>query len=398
ARTPESAVGRKKHCVYPAEERDKKMLTVREITARNDYKTFIKFAWQVYQGAPHWVPPLILDTMNMLDKKKNPFFEFGEAAYFMAFRDNKPVGRITAHINRRHNDFHRVKEGFFGFYECLQDDEAAAALLRAAEDWVRAKGMTKIVGPENFCVYDEIGFLADGWEADPPTPVILTTYTPRYYLGQMARAGYQKEIDWYAFKVTQEKIVVKDVFLKLKERLMKRRGFTFRTINLKKLDEELVRIKSIFNEGWADNWGHFPLSDKQFAHIADALKVIADPRVCFMVEDGARPVACSVSLPDINPAVQKMNGRFFPFGIFHFLGAAKKAKALRTFMMGVDKAYRHLGIDVAMVTETYVRGTAVGYQWSECSLIVETNTSMIEPLIKWGGDRYKTYRLFSKKL
>jgi len=373
------------------------MVTVKEISTKKDIKKFIKFAWQVYKNDPNWVPPIILDTMNMLDKQKSPFFEFGEAAYFMAYRDGKPLGRITAHINHRHNETKQCKDGFFGFYECLNDDEAAQALLKAAEDWLRGKGMTKIIGQENFTIYDEIGFLCKGWDANPSTPVIMLTYTPKYYIQQLEKAGYQKEIDWLAFLVTKD-FPIKNTLRKIKERLIKRRGLTFRTINLKKLDQEIEKIKKIFNTAWEENWGHYPYSDKQFKHIAAALKLIVDPRICFLVEDSGKPVACSISLPDINPAIKKMNGRFFPFGIFHFLRAKKQATGIRTFMMGVIKEYRNIGIDIALVVDTFLKGIKAGYNWSECSLIVENNKKMIEPIRKWGGYPYKVYRLFSKQL
>ncbi|NTV52608.1 MAG: hypothetical protein HGA76_06310, partial [Candidatus Firestonebacteria bacterium] len=327
------------------------MLNVQEISSRAELKKFIAFAWEVYRNDPNWVPPLIGDTLNLLDKKKSPFFEFGEAAYFMAYRDAQPVGRITAHINRRHNETHGVREGFFGFYECLKDPEAARALLAAAENWVKARGMQKIIGQENFTIYDELGFMIKGWDAVPATPVIMETYTPKYYPEQLEQCGYQKEIDWIAFLVKAD-FPVKESLFKIKERLLKRSGLTLRHINLKKLKEEIEKVKAIFNEAWKENWGHYPFSDRQFEHIAGALKILVDERVCFMVEKDGTPIACSISLPDLNPAVKKMNGHLFPFGIFHLLAGKKKAVGMRTFMMGVIKEYRHLGIDVVMVLET----------------------------------------------
>jgi GNAT superfamily N-acetyltransferase len=373
------------------------MLAIREIHSKAELKKFIAFAWDVYRDDPNWVPPLIGDTLSLLDKKKSPFFEFGEAGYFMAFRDNKPVGRITAHINHRHNDAHQVKEGFFGFYECLPDAEAAQALFKAAEDWVKTRGMHKIIGQENFTIYDELGFMIKGWDATPSTPVIMETYTPKYYLEQLSQAGYEKEIDWIAFLVKSD-FKLKETLYKIKERLLKRSGLTLRRFNLKKIDEEVAKVKVIFNEGWKENWGHYPLTDKQFAHIAAGLKVLVDERVCYIVEKDGQAVGCSISLPDLNPAVQKMNGRLFPFGIFHLLAGKKKATGLRTFMMGVLKEHRNLGIDILMVLETFLEGTKAGYTWSECSLIVETNQRMINAIERWGGEPYKVYRLFSKKL
>ncbi len=371
------------------------MITIREVHTAKDLKTFTLLPWKVYQGDPYWVPPLIGETMKLLDKKKSPFFDFGEAGYFLAYRDHQPVGRITAHINHRHNQTHQVKEGFFGFYECLNDEEAAVALLGAAEDWVRQKGMTKIIGPESFSIYDETCFLADGWEALPRIPAVMTTYTPPYYLEHMHKAGLAKEIDWYAF-VVQKGTRVKPVFLKMKDRLHDRYGFIFRNIDFKHLDQELPKIKHIFDHAWAENWGHFPLTDRQFDFFKEALQAIADPRLCWIVEDKDQPVGCIVNLPDINPAVQKMNGRLLPWGWWHFLQGRKQSKGLRTFLAGVDQGYRHKGVDIAMIAETITQGVKLGYEWSECSLIVENNHRMIEPVKKWGGELTKTWRLFSK--
>lgn len=374
------------------------MVTITEAKTRREIKEFVTFPWKVYKNDPNWVPPLIMDTKRMLDRKRSPFFEFGDAAFFLAYRDGTCVGRISAHVNRNHNEFHGSRDGFFGFYECMNDPEASRALLDAAEEWVAARGMTKIIGPESFTVYDEQCFMVDGWDADPPTPVVMEVYNPRYYIEQMRSAGYQKEIDWYAFKVDGS-APIRDGLLKAKDRLVGQKGYIFRNVNLKKIDDEIAKIKVIFNEAWAENWGHYRFSDRQFDQIKEALLAFVDPRLCFIVEtkEGA-PVGCSVTLPDINPAVKKMNGRFLPFGWAHFLHGRKHSEGARTFMMGVVKEYRSQGIDIAMVVETIKKGLEAGYKWSECSLIVESNLSMIRPIEKWGGTRYKTYRLFSKEI
>lgn len=373
------------------------MLEIKEIHSKKEIKEFVMFPWQVYKNDKNWVPPLIGETIKLLDREKSPFFEFGEAAYFMAYRDKKPVGRVTAQINHRHNEFKKVKEGFFGFYECLDDDEAAVALMKAAEDWARQKGMTKIVGPESFTIYDEVCFLVDGWEGDPPMPVVMTTYTPRYYMKQMDLAGFVKEIDWYAYMLYSD-FKIKDVYLNMRERLKKRYGYTFRNIDMNRLDEEAEKVKKIFNEGWEENWGHVPLTDRQFDTMKEALKYIADPRICWIVEDGDKIVGCTVYLPDINPSVKKMNGRFFPFGFWHFLRAKKNAKIMRGFLTGVAKEYRNKGVDIALIAETFKNGIAAGYTKAECSLMVETNKNILEPIKKWGGKHTKTWRLYSKEL
>lgn len=374
------------------------MVTIREAVSGKDITTFIKLPWQIYKGDPSWVPPIIVDVRNMLDRKKSPFFEFGEAAYFLAYKDGRCAGRITAHINRNHNDFHKTKEGFFGFYECIDDFEVSDALLKTAADWVASRGMTKIMGPANFTVYDEQCFMIDGWDAEPPTPVVFENYNPKYYLNQMDHAGFGKEIDWYAYKVDGSRTMSR-ALLGAKDRIIRKNGFVFRNVNMRKIDEEVVKIKQIFNGAWSDNWGHYPFTDGQMEQIKKAVLLFVDPRICFMVEtpDG-RPVGVSVTLPDVNPFVKKMNGRVFPFGWFHLLRSRRHSTGARTFMMGVLPEYRNMGVDIAMVVETIRVGLSVGYQWSECSLIVESNLNMIRPIEKWGGERYKSYRIYSRSL
>ena len=373
------------------------MVEIKEAVSKKDIRQFIKLPWKVYRNDQNWVPPLIFDMKNTLDRKKNPFFEFGEAAYFLAFRDGKCVGRISAQTNSLHNEFHGTKDGFFGFYECLEDNEASKSLLAAAEDWVRKRGMNKIIGPENFTIYDEICFQVDGWDEDPPTPVVLEIYNPKYYIEQMEKTGYKKEIDWYAFKVDRN-YKIKDAYHRISERIKKNENLVFRPINIKKLKEETDKVKNIVHGAWAENWGHFPYTEKQFDRVAKGLKLIMDPRTSFMVEKNGQAVAVALTFPDVNPSVKKMNGRLLPFGWWHLLRAKKKAVGLRTFLFGVLKEYRNRGIDLVLVMDTIKNAVDAGYLWSECSLVVETNKKMIDPIVKWGGRPYKTYRLFSKDL
>lgn len=375
------------------------MIEVREAVSRREIKQFIKLPWKIYKDDPYWVPPLLFEQRDNFLKKKHPFFEpgFGEAVLFLVYRDGEPVGRVTAHINHLHNKHHNVKEGFFGFYECMDDVEASAMLLTAAEQWLRDRGMTRIIGPENYTIYDEIGFLSEGRENEPKRPVILEVYTPDYYLKHMEHSGFGKEIDWLAFIVDRDVKPPTRVLGKIKQRLIDD-GFVFRTINMKQLDEEVAKIKTVVNSAWDANWGHVPYTDKQFEAIAEALKMIVDPRVLFMVEKEGKLVACSITLPDINDSIKKMNGRLFPFGWFHFLRAKKRATGLRTFLFGVLPEYRGLGMDAVMIMDTVEAGLSYGYGWSDCSIVVENNEKMIKPIKKWGGKDYRTFRIFSKDL
>jgi hypothetical protein len=227
-------------------------------------------------------------------------------------------------------------------------------------------------------------------------PVILEVYTPKYYIDLMEKAGYVKDIDWLSFMIGN-KVAVPPIIAKVKERLVSK-GFVFRCIDHKNLQSEVERIKGVVNSAWAANWGHVPYTDRQFEAIADALGMILDPRLIFLVEKDGETVATSITIPNLNPSLQKMNGRLFPFGWWHFLRAKKKAKNLRTFLFGVKEEYRNRGIDAVLVMDTIKAGVTCGYDWSSCSIVVETNTKMIQPILDWGGYEFKRYRIFTKQL
>jgi len=377
------------------------MVTIREVVTKRDAMRFIKVPWLVYKGDPYWVPPLIFDMKNTLArplgrKATHPFFEFGEAAFFIAERDGIAVGRIDAHINHKHDEHHKVRDGFFGFFECIDDEEAARALFAKAEEWCRARGATRMVGPMNFTIYDEIGILVDGFDNEPKQPIVLEVYNPRYYIDLLAKAGYVKDIDWLSFLITQE-VRIPEIVVKIRKRLVSK-GFVFRCINMKRVEQEVDSIKDVINTAWSENWGHVDYTDAQFAAIVEALKLIVDPRFVFIVEKDGKAVACSITLPNINPSIKKMNGRLFPFGWWHFLRSKKNADGLRTFLFGVRQDYRNRGIDAVLILDTINNAIAAGHSWSSCSIIVENNVKMIQPVIDWGGKEIKRYRIFTKGL
>ena len=377
------------------------MITIREVTSKRDAMRFIKMPWLVYKNDPYWIPPLIFDMKNTLAgplgrKMKHPFFEFGEVAFFIAERDGVVVGRIDAHINHNHNKHYNTKDGFFGFFECMDDEEAAKALFAKAEEWCRSKGAVRMIGPMNFTIYDEIGILAEGFDNEPKMPIILEMYNPKYYPELLAKSGYGKDIDWLSFLVSKD-VKIPEIVGKIKDRLISK-GFVFRCLNMKKLEQEVNSVKDTINTAWSENWGHVNYTDGQFDAIVEALKLIVDPRFVFIVEKDGQAIACSITLPNINPSLKKMNGRLFPFGWWHFLRSKKHADGLRTFLFGVRHEYRNRGIDAVLVMDTINSGHKAGYDWSSCSIIVENNIKMIQPVLDWGGKEIKRYRIYTKGL
>ena len=369
-------------------------ISVRRVETKKDLHRFISLPWKIYQGNPHWVPPLLSEQKLVLDREKGPFFEIGQAEYFLALCEGEPVGRISAHTNQQWNQHYRDQKGFFGFFECIEDPEAASALFEAAEGWLRDRGKTSILGPMSFSIYDELGLLIDCFDQDP---VVLLTYNPPYYVDLIEGRGFNKAIDWYAYLMTDQ-VAVNPVLFEVRDRVCRRNGLVIRHARMSQFKEEAERAKSIFNEAWSENWGHLPFTDRQFDHLAKGLRMILDERLLFFGEIQGKAIGVCVSIPDVNQALKPANGRLLPFGWYHLWRGLKQVKKLRTIIMGVKKEHRHTGIDVAFYVETIEKGKAIGYTESECSLVVETNTWMRKALGDLGARIYKTYRLYEKPL
>ena len=369
-------------------------ITIRKVKNRGELKRFVRLPWKIYENDPYWVPPLIQDRMKFLDKKKGVFFEFGEAEYFLAYKNDELVGRIDAHVSSRYEQYHDGETGFFGFFECIDDKEVSNALFEAAENWLVKKGKTKIQGPISFTLYDETGMLFKGFDS---SPVILTTYNPPYYNTLLTEAGFEKAIDWYAFMVTKDS-KIRPALFKVKDRILREHRIEIKPLKMKEFDKRLDEVKIIFRDAWMENWGHTPLTEAQYQQMADELKMVVKPELTFFAEVDGETVGFSLTLIDANPAIKKANGRLFPFGLFKILLGMKKIHQLRTLAMGVLPEYRNRGLDIVFYLKTIENGLKLGFDKSECSIIVETNQRMIKALEDLEAERYKTYRIYEKKI
>ena len=184
---------------------DNKTFKIVPVVTEKEMADFLRLPWRIYQENPNWVPPVLPLQKQFLDPRTGPFFEFGEAQYFLAYLEGQPAGRISAHINRLHNQYHDPDDGFFGFFECVPDVGVASALFYAAADWLRQRGKERLIGPLNFCIYDEMGLLVDGFDT---MPAIFQTYNPPYYLDLLTELGFSKVLDYYALKINQRDIDV----------------------------------------------------------------------------------------------------------------------------------------------------------------------------------------------
>ncbi len=369
-------------------------IRIETVKSKSEKKEFIKFPWKIYQNDPNWVPPLISDMKEKLDRNKNPFFEHADMDLFMAYRGNEPVGRIAGILDEAHIRLNKEKVAFFGLYESINDKDVAAALLERAAQWGREKKMSILRGPMNLSMNDECAFLIEGFDSPP---VIMMTYNPKYYIDLMQKCGMRKAKDLYAYIMTRDRetrnrvdAVVKQVKNKL--------PVTLRSVDLKHVKEETNRIKMIYNQGWQDNWGFVPWTDKEMDHMADKLKILADPDLIILAESKGKPVGFAFGLPNFNEVLQKLNGRLFPFGFIKFLIYKKKIKGFRAIVFGLVKEFHNTGLSYYLYSQLEKNALKNGYQWAETSWQLEDNEAVNRFAESVGGKRYKTYRLFEKDI
>lgn len=367
---------------------------VTQALSSRDMDAFIRFPLRHYRRDPFFVSHLLYERKKFF-RPSNPIFQFTEVVYFLARAEKGEVlGRVTAHINERHNRHAREKTGFFGFFECIDDQAVASALMTAAEDTLRVRGMKMIRGPFNFSTNEECGFLVQGFDRPPS---IMMPYTKPYYADVMTRLGYSKAKDLLAYEYKHQGNIP-DYLVRLSRRIRERKQIVIRSINMHRFVEDVETIFRIYNAAWSQNWGFVPVTEEEFRYTAKDLKPIVDPSIVLIAEKEGRPVAFSVSLPDYNILLKKMNGRLLPFGFLHLLFGRKSIRRVRTLLLGVVAEYRLSGIEVLLIHDTFEKGLSKGYRTGEMSWILEDNVLMRRPLDRMGAHIGKVYRIYEKAL
>lgn len=365
-------------------------VTVRPVTTKSEREAFIRLPWAIYRDHPCWVPPLIFERRRFLDPRKNPFFQHSKAELFLAERGGEVVGRVAAIRFQRHLDIYQDGVGFFGFFEAVDDQEVACALLERAREWLRGEGLTRIRGPMSFTINDECGLLVDAFDQ---MPVVMMPYNPAYYPRLLAGCGLAKVQDLYAFRL-EVPSEMPERLAAVEERVRERYGVVIRPVRMADFDAEIDRLHGLHSQAWAGNWGAVPLTREEMALVASDLKHVIDPELVLFAEVDGEAVGLSVSVPNFNPALRHMNGRLFPFGLARFLWHKRRVDSGRVLIMGVLEDYRMRGVDAALYARSLAAGMAKGYTWGEMSWILESNRPMIRVLERLGTERYKTYRVY----
>lgn len=369
---------------------------IEEINGEAGMNEFIRFPWKVYQGSPHWVPPLKRDVAFLLSEKKNPFFRHADAACFLARRNGETVGRIAAIIDRNHIEFHNERTGFFGFFECLPDCDVARELLDTAAKWLKTRDIEVMRGPMNPSTNDECGFLLEGFDSPP---MIMMPYTPAYYLDYMERCGMTKARDLYAYLTVIRDVAAGGRLEKLAAAVKARvPGLTVRPAKMRQFQQEVEAVKEIYNSAWSHNWGFVPMTDAETESLAKRLQPLLVPELMIMAEVNGKPAAFFVAVPDYNQVLGKMNGVLGPMGIAKFLWYSRKINAIRVMAMGVSEEFRKKGIEGLLYLEAFKAAVKKGYERAEFSWILEDNILMQRGCALMGGKLYKKYRIYEKKI
>ena len=379
---------------------------IREIQSPKDRKEFIKFKWKIYKGDKNWVPPILSEDLKRIEPLKNPFFKHAKVKLFMAYKNGKPAGRISAHIDHNYNNFHNEKVGFFGFFESINDKEVAHALFNKAVEFARNEGMTELRGPACFTSNDDdYGLLIEGFDSPP---VIGMSYNPPYYIDLIESFGFKKAKDLVAYLITIDDEYKK--FIRHLERRLKplaeratRWGYTIRNVNMGNLEDEIKKIFEIYNEAWEANWGFVPFTYEEFKHVGESFKDFAIPELAKIVEYKGEPVAFGLVIPDMNIILKKMGGRILSIGllylIYHKLTKFHKIEGSRLITLGIKAKYRKKGVDSLLYY--HMMKDAMDYtnlKYCEISWLLEDNYLIIRAAKFMGGKHYKTYRIYTYEL
>lgn len=369
---------------------------IRRVRSRGELARFIKLPWRLYGSETPWVAPLISERKRFLDQRKNAFFKHATAEYFIAYRGGEPVGRISAHVDHWFNEFQQNSWGLFGFFECEDNQETADTLFATAESWLREHGRDVMVGPMDFTTNHECGLLVAGYERPPQ---ILEPWQHPYYKALFEGYGFAKAMDLLKWQLdVSDRSKVLPVVEEQAQKLEPEHGITVRHMRKSDLKREVERFKEVYNAAWARNWGFVPLTDEEIDDQVRELKPLLDENWALVAERGGETVGVSLTLPDYNQALKKLNGRLLPLGWLKFLRARKKVDAVRVFALGVKPEYQHTGVASAFYIECFDMAATTPQRGGEMGWILENNTAMNRGMEAMGGQITKRYRLYEKQL
>jgi ribosomal protein S18 acetylase RimI-like enzyme len=357
------------------------------------------FPWQIYRNDRNWVPPLLTERKSFLNPRKHPFYQHGAAVPMLAWRDGTIVGRILVSEDPNFNDQWDLRCGCFGMFETIDDPDVAGTLIDAAAHWLRDRNLTTMRGPIDYSMNYACGLLVDGFDTPPR---IMMNHNPPYYPALLEAAGLAKVKDLYAWWFVDSENML-DKWRDRAERLSRRNNITVRPFVLKDLAREIERCKEVYNHAWEQHWGFVKMTDAEFDYLAVELQRFADPNLLWLAENDGQPVGFSMTLPDVNEALARINGRLtrwgIPIGLAKLMYGIRHIQTARMLVLGVLNEFRRRGVLELLILRTLDYGrNQLHYSGAELSWTLEDNYLINRAIERVGGKRYKTYRIYEASL
>jgi GNAT superfamily N-acetyltransferase len=374
-------------------------LEVRPVSSRRDRQEFIELPFRLHSTSPQWVPPLRLERRMFHSRRLNAYFKHAEAQEFLARRDGRVVGRISAQVDAAYDAQHGVDgvcaTGMFGFLEFDDDAEVVPALLRAAQAWLAERGREHMIGPMDYTMNDECGLLIEGYLREP---MIKQPWHPGYYQRRCEEAGLTKAIDllmWELVIDDREKIL--PIIFELAEQCETKHGVKLRHMRRRDLSKEIKVFGEVYNAAWKRNWGFVPYSDEDLKHYAEELQLVFDKHWFMLAEKDGETIGIAITVPDVNQVLKKMNGRLLPLGWWHYLRKGRHIDRVRVGFLGVRPEYQHTGTAARFYVEHFDMAKVRPQKWGEMGWILETNRAMNRGMEAMGGRIVKRYRVYESR-
>jgi hypothetical protein len=370
---------------------------VRPVSGWRDRREFVELPYRLHSTSGVWVPPLRLERHIFLMRSQNAFFTHGDAQLFLAWRDGRVVGRISAQYDDNFNAYHDNRWGMFGFLEFEDAPDILPPLLEAASIWLKAHGRDHMIGPMDFGMNDESGVQVEGFER---MPFIKQPWHPPYYATRCEEAGLAKAVDLLMYElVISDRSKILPVVFKLAEQVESRHGIRIRRMSRRSLRHDMDRFAEVYNEAWSENWGFVPYSEKDLDVYAQEMQLVFDRNWYMVAEtESGDTAAIAITIPDINQVLMKMQGRLLPFGWWHFLRKGRTIDRVRVGFLGVKHAYQHTGVAAALYVEHFDTATRVRQKWGEMGWILETNRNMNRAMEAMGGRVVRRFRVYERDL
>ena len=367
-------------------------LVVNPVSSRQEKKHFLRFPWILHRDDPVWIPPLRGYQKEMVGYAPHPFYEHNEIQTFLAYRDGQVCGRVAAILNRGHIERYSEQRGFFGFFECVDDQQVATGLFDAVREWFAQRDIHCLRGPTNPSQNYEIGLLIDGFDT-PPT--FGMTYNPPYYARLIEGYGFRKTQDLYSYRGDREMLpVIREKLYPISEKIKEHCNVSVRPLDKSRFLEDVQLFLDIYNRSLTNTWGFVPMSAAEVRHVARSLRYLIIPELAMVAEVNGKAIGAVFCLPDYNPRIKQIDGRLFPFGFFRLLHGKQSIKKVRVISTNVIPEYQLQGVGLVLLDSMVPQGLEWGMEEAEFSWILESNSLSRGSLEKGGAKRVNTYRLY----